>query len=261
MGAWSGVSAETLVRVISLPDAAERRAGFTERARGTTLPWSFFDAHRELGPGLTYQPDEAMVAKGRPMMPGELGCYSSHYHAWQTLLGSAAAQMIVLEDDTIVDWSFLEKLAAVDLASRGVSYLRLFAKRPCAFRLHGEAIEPQRYLLEYAGYAHGTQGYVVTRAGAERFTRHCQRVRRPVDIELDRAWDHGVPCLAVFPFPLTEISTASTIGTARWQPHQVPTTLRGARFRMRMVEAARRMRRWARVMTRLGSPVPGLGPR
>jgi glycosyl transferase family 25 len=254
------VSTETLVRVISLPDAAGRRVGFTDRARGTSLPWTFFDAHRELGTGLTYHPDDAVLAKGRPLMTGELGCYSSHFHAWQTLLESPAAQMIVLEDDTIVDWSFLEKLAAVDLAARGVSYLRLFAKRPCAFRLHGEAIEPQRYLVEYAGYAHGTQGYAVTRAGAERFVRHCRRVRRPVDLELDRAWDHGVPCLAVFPFPLTEISSASTIGPERWARHPIPAGLQGARFRMRVVERARRIRRWVRVMTRIRSPAPRLGP-
>ncbi len=252
---------ETLVLVISLPDAAERRATFTDRARGTTLPWSFFDAHRALGEGLAYTPREAVVAKGRTLMPGELGCYSSHYHAWLTLLDSRAPQMIVLEDDTIVDWSFLEKLAAVDFTARGVAYLRLFAKRPCAFRLHGEAIEPQRYLVEYAAYAHGTQGYVLTRAGAERFVRHCRRVRRPVDLELDRAWDHGVPCLAVFPFPLTEVSTASTIGSVRWSRHEVPAGLRAARFRMRMVERARRIARWVRVMTRLRSPAHGLKPR
>jgi glycosyl transferase family 25 len=254
------VSAETLVLVISLPDAAERRAAFAERARRTTLSWTFFDAHRELGAGLAYSPDEAVVAKGRPLLPGELGCYSSHYHAWLTLLGSRSPQMIVLEDDTIVDWTFLEKLARLDFSARGVSYLRLFAKRPCAFRLHGEAIEPQRYLVEYAAYAHGTQGYVLTRGGAERFLRHCRRVRRPVDIELDRAWVHGVPCLAVFPFPLTEVSTASTIGSARWTRPEIPAGLRGARLRKRVVERARRIRWWLRVMTRLRSPAPGLRP-
>ena len=255
------MSPGTLVRVISLADAAERRAGFADRARATTLLWSFFDAHRELGAGLSYYPREAMIAKGRPLTPGELGCYSSHYHAWLTLLDSQAAQMIVLEDDTIVDWTFLERIASVDLAASGVSYLRLFARRPCAFRLHGKAIESQRYLVEYAGYAHGTQGYVLTRAGAKRFVGHCRRVRRPVDIELDRAWDHGVPCLAVFPFPLTEISTGSTIGSARWTRAEIPAALRGARFRMRVVERARRIRRWLRVMTRLRSPAPGLKTR
>jgi glycosyl transferase, family 25 len=247
--------------VISLADATDRRAGFADRARATILPWRFFDGHRALGAGLTYHPDEAVVAKGRPLTSGELGCYSSHYHVWLALLDSPAAQMIVLEDDTIVDWTFLEKLAPLDFSALGVSYLRLFARRPCAFRLHGEAIERQRYLVEFAGFAHGTQGYVITRAGAECFARHCRRVRRPVDVELDRAWDHGVPCLALFPFPLTEISSGSTIGSSRWARREVPAALRGARLRMRMMERSRRMARWLRVMTRLRSPAPGLRPR
>jgi glycosyl transferase family 25 len=192
------------------------------------------------------------------MFPGELGCYSSHYHAWLELLRSTASQMIVLEDDTIVDWSFLEKAAAVDFEAAGVAYLRFFAKRPCAFRLHGEAIEAKRYLVEFAAYAHGTQGYLVTRRGAERFVRHCRTVRRPVDVELDRAWDHGVPCLAVFPFPVIEISTASTIGSDRWDRPEIPPGLRGRRFRFRMIERARRIGRYLRVMTRLRSPAAGL---
>ena len=254
------MSPDTLVLVISLSDATERRAGFVERARATTLRWTFFDAHRELGAGLTCHPDEAVVASGRPLLPAELGCYSSHYHAWLSLLDSLAGQMIVLEDDTIVDWTFLETLAGVDFGAAAVSYLRLFARRPSAFRLHGEAIERQRYLVEYAAYAHGTQGYVITRAGAERFARHCRRARRPVDIEMDRAWDHGVPCLAVFPFPLTEISTGSSIGPERWARPETPAALRGARLRMRLIERGRRARHWVRVMTRLRSPAPRLRP-
>ena len=197
-----GVVGETMVVVISLPDATDRRARFTERARGTPLPWSWFDAHRELAPGLTHDPDEAIVAKGRPMYPGELGCYSSHYGAWGCSSDSGAPQMLVLEDDTIVDWGFLEKLVTVDLQAAGVPYLRLYAKRPCAFReVLRDAVEQQRTLIQYLDRPLGTQGYVMTREGARLFVRHCREVRRPLDDELDRSWDHGVACLGIFPFP------------------------------------------------------------
>ena len=124
----------TSIVVISLPDATDRRAVFTARAAKTALPWRWFDARRELGPGLEHDPDEAIVSKGRPMYPGELGCYASHYAAWTAFLESEADQLLVLEDDTIVDWGLLEKLVAVDLDAAGVAYLRLYAKRACAFR-------------------------------------------------------------------------------------------------------------------------------
>jgi hypothetical protein len=34
------VAGDTKVVVISLPDAAERRAAFADRARGTWIPWT-----------------------------------------------------------------------------------------------------------------------------------------------------------------------------------------------------------------------------
>jgi glycosyl transferase family 25 len=210
-----------------------------------------------LGPALTYDPNKAIIAKGRPMRPGELGCYSSHYHAWLELLESGLPQMIVLEDDTIVDWGFLQKVAAVDFQAGAILYLRLFARRPCAFRRYGKVVEPQRHLVEFVDYAHGTQAYVVTRGGAERFVRHCRTVRRPVDIELDRSWDHGVPCLAAFPFPVIEVSAISSIGPERWERVEIPPRLRARRWRARVIERARRVSHRLRMLGPARSPASG----
>lgn len=240
--------------MISLPDAAERRATFAARAAGSPLQWTWFDARRDLGPGLVHDPDDAIVAKGRPMYPGELGCYASHYAAWAAFLDSGGPQLLVLEDDTIVDWGFLAKLAAVDLQAAGITYLRLYAKRPCAFRpVLRNAIEQQRSLIEFLDRPLGTQGYLLTRDGAARFVRHCRRVRRPIDDELDRSWDHGVPTLCVFPFPVIEESTASNIDPARFDHFAIPARLRARRYRMRLTDRALKLRRRLRRLTDHGS--------
>jgi glycosyl transferase, family 25 len=241
---------ETTILVISLPEAVDRRASFSERARGTSVRWCWFDAHRALAPGLPHDPDEAIVAKGRPMYPGELGCYSSHYAAWQRFLDSTARQLMVLEDDTIVDWGFLEKLAATDLEAAGVPYLRLYAKRPCAFRVvMPNAVERQRTLVEYLDRPLGTQGYLMTREGARRFVSHCRRVRRPLDDELDRSWDHGVAALAVYPSPVIEESTASHIGPERFEVFAIPRRLRVRRQAAKMRDRILRMRYRLRPLT------------
>jgi glycosyl transferase family 25 len=249
------VVGHTKVVVISLPDAADRRATFAERAHGTPIRWTWFDAHRELAPGLTHDPDEAIVAKGRPMYPGELGCYSSHYAAWEMFLDSGAPQILVLEDDTIVDWGFLEKLVTVDLQAAGIPYLRLYAKRPCAFReVLRDAIEQQRTLIEYLDRPLGTQGYVMTREGAQRFVRHCRVVKRPVDDELDRSWEHGVACLGIFPSPVIEQSTASTIGPARFEGFTIPGRLRVRRQAMKMRDRGLKLRQRLRLLMSGRSP-------
>ena len=239
-----GRPVRTSIVVISLPDAIDRRAVFTARAAKTALPWRWFDARRELGPELEHDPDEAIVSKGRPMYPGELGCYASHSAAWIAFLESDADQLLVLEDDTIVDWGFLEKLVAVDLDAAGVAYLRLYAKRACAFRtILRNAIERQRSVIEFLDRPLGTQGYVLTRAGARRLVPHCRRVRRPIDDELDRSWDHGIRTLCVFPFPVIEESTASGIDAARWDPYVMPARLRLRRYRTRLTDRALKVRR------------------
>ena len=181
------------------------------------------------------------------MYPGELGCYSSHYAAWTAFLASGAPQLVVLEDDTIVDWNFLVKLAKVDLQAAGVRYLRLYAKHPCAFRrVLRNAIEQQRSLIEFFDRPYGTQGYVITRDGAQRFVSHCRVVPRPLDDALDRWWDHGVPNLCVFPFPVIEKSTVSSIGPARFDQFRIPPRLRARRYQMKLTDRLLKLREGAR---------------
>ena len=245
----SSAAPRTRILVVSLRGAEERRQAFRASAREAGLPWEFFDAYESLHPALVCPEDEAIVAKGRPMYPGELGCYSSHHTAWRAFLDSGAPRMLVLEDDTIVDWGFLEKLVTVDLQAAGIRYLRLYAKRPCAFReVLRDAVERQRTLLEYLDRPLGTQGYVLTREGAERFVRHCRRVRRPLDDELDRSWEHGVPCLGLFPFPVIEQSTASAIEPARFERFTIPARLRARRQAMKMRDRALKLRQRARLL-------------
>jgi glycosyl transferase family 25 len=87
--------------------------------------------------------------------------------------------------------------------------------------------------------------------------RHCRTVRRPVDIELDRSWDHGVPCLSVFPFPVIEVSATSSIGPERWGRFETPRRLRVRRFRARVIERARRVGHRLRLLVPARSPASG----
>ena len=115
----------TKIIVISMPDASDRRSRFEDRARGVPVAWRFYPARASLHPALRYDEQDAIVAKGRPLRAGELGCYSSHYAAWEDLQADDADQYVVLEDDVIVDWNFVGKLVAIDLARIGIDYLRL----------------------------------------------------------------------------------------------------------------------------------------
>ena len=223
----TGLNGSTRILVVSLKGAQERRRAFAKGAEETSLGWEFLDACEALHPDLSYSEDDAVVAKGRPLTRGELGCYSSHFEAWRQLVAGEHDQYIILEDDVIVDWDYLAAFARMDHAAAGHHYIRLYYKKPVQTR----AIEKDygaraRWLTEVTGYCFGTQGYLITRRAARLFLDRFRTVRRPVDDEMDRSWIHGIPNLAVFPFPILERAQESGIGLARFEPVQVPARLR-----------------------------------
>src|SRR5262249_51227961 len=139
----------------------------------------------------------------------EIGCFVSHFRVWKHFLATSADQLLVLEDDVFVDWNAVRPLLERRLPSH-IDYLRLFAKRAAPSRELGWLLG--RRLIQYLHYSYGTQAYLLTRDGALRFVRAASEIARPIDDFMDRAWDHGIPNLAWFPFPVLELSHESTIG-------------------------------------------------
>lgn len=205
------------VLVVSMENATARRAAFSERARSAPIPWRFFDAKQALAAGLTYDAEAVERNKGRQLTQGEVGCYSSHFSIWLEMIAQGWPQCIVLEDDTIVDWAFLARLAAADLAAQDIRYLRLYAKIPTWHRaVRKNFLHHARTVVELVGHAYGTQAYAITLEGARALSEACRIVRRPIDDEMDRSWDHGVPNLMLFPAPVIEEYVESGIGSARF---------------------------------------------
>jgi glycosyl transferase family 25 len=216
-------SAATGVTVISLPRAGERRAHFAAAAANAGLPWEFFDARTGIAAPLQYDERGARRTHGRVLTAGELGAYASHYAVWERLIASKLPQMIVLEDDVVVDWTLIARLASMDFAGMGISYMRLFAKIPPRFRkLRCPFIDRYHHLIRITSYALGTQAYLITREGAERFMSGAQRVESPIDAYMDKYWRHDVPNLALYPFPVFERFDSSSIGEARFERRPIP---------------------------------------
>lgn len=205
--------------VISLKTAEARRAAFAATAPNGAGDWEFFDACTDLAPGLVYDAEHARVLNNRPLQKGELGCYSSHFQLWSWLEHHAEyEQMVVIEDDVVMDWGFLSEINRVDLESQGIEYLRLFAKMPSPWRfIASPFLDKYRHLIQFTGYPLGTQAYLVTRAGAQKFRQHGQVIEAAVDVYMDRTWEHDVLNLAIFPFPAYERHQSSSIGESRFE--------------------------------------------
>ncbi|HYQ14809.1 MAG TPA: glycosyltransferase family 25 protein [Polyangiaceae bacterium] len=203
----------TRIDVISMPSAQERRAIFASAARDARTPWQFVDACTAPPAELPYSDQAAVRRFGRALSRGEIGCFASHFEAWKSLLASRDAQRIVLEDDTIVDWSLMDRIAEVDFAAHGLDLVRFYSTHP--FK-HSVAVQrflgPHTHLLQTSGMFLGTQGYVLTREAAERLVRLARGITMPVDWFMNRYWAYGFRNYCLFPFPLIERFVPSEIG-------------------------------------------------
>ena len=239
----------TAIKVISLTRDTVRRATFAERAKDAPIEWSFFDARTSLHPDQIYDETRARVVK-RALLAAELGCFGSHYALWHWLVRSENDQLIVLEDDTIVDWSCLSSLSQLSLESARMSYLRLVATRLPIVRMKAGRIG-DRDLIRFLGYAYGTQGYVISRNGAKQMLEHGRHVERPVDDMLDRTWAHGLANFCVYPFAVKDADSETTITSASRGSVKVEASLATQRRAYMMAEKSRRAYFLATTMPRL----------
>jgi len=203
----------TRIDVVSMPNAVERRAVFAEAASGARAEWRFVDAQTAPPADVPYSDQAAVRRFGRTLSRGEIGCFASHMAAWKSLLASSDTQRIVLEDDTIVDWPLMDRIAEVDFAGLGIDLVRFYSTH--AFQ-HSVAIErflgPHTHLLQTRGMFLGTQGYLLTRRAASRLVELARGITMPVDWFMTRYWAYGFRNYCVFPFPLIERFVPSNIG-------------------------------------------------
>jgi glycosyl transferase family 25 len=241
------------IQVVSLTSALKRRESFAAFASASETRWSFFDASTEIGPSLRYDENVARRVHGRALSAGEIGAYSSHVAVWRSLLASNERQMIVFEDDVVADWPLIARLAEIDFGAMGIDYLRLFTKIPARFRkLRCPFIDRYHHLIRFTGFALGTQAYLLTRDGASRLLAHAAQISCPVDAFMDKYWQHGVPNVGLYPFPVFERFEPSTIGETRFERPAIDLGDRLRLFSHRLQE------RLAMVQNALGLDPDGL---
>lgn len=201
------------IRVISLL-GSERRERMRAQLDPLGIDWAFFDALTVPPGGIPYDPQRTRRRHGRTLTAGELGCFASHVALWRSIADAADDHvLVVLEDDVLLDPIFFARLDAAARAFAPYRYLRLYAKVPAGMRR--EAAFLARHIARFSGRAYGTQGYMLSPAGARRFLSSIRHVERPIDDEMDRYWAHGIAVRSVFPAPLIEVDYGSSIEAKR----------------------------------------------
>lgn len=230
----------TRIFVISLADATQRRSRFAENAL-TGLPWTFFDGSTDLDSGLRYDSRRAMRLGGRSLTGSELGCYSSHYRLWRALVDDLGAdRYLILEDDVVADWPFLERLANAPPDEVPWPLLRLWFTIPAPTRkVHGPFFETYQ-VTELLKHGYGAVAYLIDKRAAAKLVAALSEVVSPVDLAMEQAWRHGVRNLALFPFPVLHPMGLSQIGVERWNDAPKPLSMKLERGARRLIDRMRR---------------------
>lgn len=122
------------------------------------------------------------------LTPAEAGCYANHLVAMQSIIDSGHQYALVLEDDAVVSPDVQEEIADILLAlPRNWDFVHLCrdpwgATKPVAHTDCGISI------ILYSRHPGGTTGYLISRKGAKKLTRHRKR-HSTMDTDLRHPWN------------------------------------------------------------------------
>ncbi|MCF6197893.1 MAG: glycosyltransferase family 25 protein [Hyphomicrobiaceae bacterium] len=203
--------------MINLDYCADRLQVVGKRLDDLNIPWE-----RVVGVNGREMRDEDYVgidkqgfllAHGRHIEPGDIGCYLSHIRALQAFLASGEDFGLILEDDVDFDDDFLELMDKMLESSAHWDVLKLSGRHqgmPVPLRKLGNKHRLVAFFTRHTGAA----AYLVSRFAARRYIERLLPMHVPFDHVFDRAWHFGFRFRGVLPLPVSAQNFAySTIST------------------------------------------------
>lgn len=198
---------------ISLVGSTARREMMIKQFEQRGIDARFFNALEIRGPVENIPGYDAKARQRRygwPLKKGEVGCYLSHRAVWHQLIESGDEAWCVMEDDIALADGFKTTTAELFDARKHWDVVRLM----------GLNKRPQREYAVLPGGAKvmwmdrhpvGTQCYVITRDAAARLLAYTDRIFHPIDVALDRNWEHGLRLFITSPEFVSDAEFASTM--------------------------------------------------
>ena len=149
---------------------------------------------------------------GKTPLPGELGCYLSHYLAIETFEKAPEEFALILEDDAILS-SCLTQTERGLLADPQSWDMAKFSGVHSGTPIVTRHISASCNLCVMLTKCTGSSAYLINKKAANSYVNKLLPMCLPIDHEIDKGWDYGIKVRAVIPFPVTHNTQAhSTIG-------------------------------------------------
>ncbi|MBL0719533.1 glycosyltransferase family 25 protein [Piscinibacter sp. Jin2] len=211
------------IRVLNMAHDHGRRQHMEVQLQALGLSARFLPAIDGLTPAAARPASCALSA-------GEWGCYLSHRQAWLEQVAAGEPWGLVLEDDLHLDPALPQRLDKIRQHwPSGLHGVRLGHLCPAVGRLlWGEAAGI--CLVLPIKNPSGGQGYLLSLDGALRLAKQLRPRERPLDSELDHAWQHGIALGLLLPAVVwPDAKAVSRIGTSG-RAHTSRSHAMGARW-------------------------------
>ncbi|PZM11307.1 glycosyl transferase [Rhizobium tubonense] len=181
------------IYLINIDRAAERLAEMTRQSAQLSI-----EINRVEGVDGALYPreqwidvDESLFLKrhGRHILPGEYGCYRSHLLALEQVLAGGRDAAIIIEDDILLDDTFLARAIAAREAAPNADLIKFVNHRWKGFRTFTQSAEGDILGRCLFGPQGSTACYLVTRSGAEKIMAKLRVMSLPWDVAIERGWD------------------------------------------------------------------------
>jgi|GEM_PF-1868678 len=145
-----------------------------------------------------YNEQYARQFTGRPMMPTEIAAGLSHIQLWRQLQADEDVEYyLILEDDIDVVHNMNDIIQSLDLSH--IDFLKLSGQQERPMK-DVKKLNDEFTLYRYAFGPLDAAAYLVSKNGAKALGGFCQTLHAPIDILMDRSYDHGVPIYGVLPY-------------------------------------------------------------
>jgi glycosyl transferase family 25 len=198
--------------VISLRESADRRRRVTDQMGAAGLKFSFLDAvdGRKGDHPLLSRFDSLafMIRHGRPSVPGEAGCYASHFLAWQRCI-ELDRPVVILEDDFLFAPDAAERFALAAKLAPHFDFLRL---EPFTTKLTRTLwSDGEDRVVRFLKIPQCATCYQATPAAARALVEASERFVYPVDVFIRNQFLHGVPIHGLVPPPVRRVPDSGAI--------------------------------------------------
>lgn len=180
---------------------------------------------------------------GRPILPGEYGCYYSHIKALEQFVADGAPAGLILEDDVVFDQDSAARISALLEEIPEFSLIKIVNHRSSMLIELGETARGDTVGRTIHGPQGSAAAYLVSREAAQKLLDGLKAMILPWDVALERFWDHDASVLSTATnlLPFSDHVTNSNIAHEGYDSRKFPWYERLGTALFRTIDYSRRV--------------------